>query len=62
MGARPLRRAVEHYLEDPFAEALLKGDIQDGQNLKVVRKGELLDFTLSDPSASSPSADTGVTS
>ncbi|MBC8010682.1 MAG: ATP-dependent Clp protease ATP-binding subunit, partial [Burkholderiales bacterium] len=62
MGARPLRRAVEHYLEDPFAESLLKGEIQDGQNLHVIRKGEILDFTAQDPSASSPSADTGVTS
>jgi ATP-dependent Clp protease ATP-binding subunit ClpC len=25
-GARPLRRAIEHYLEDPLAEALLHGD------------------------------------
>ncbi len=25
-GARPLRRAIEHYLEDPLSEALLKGD------------------------------------
>jgi ATP-dependent Clp protease ATP-binding subunit ClpC len=62
MGARPLRRAVEHYLEDPFAEALLKGEIHDGQHLKVVRKGEILEFTAQDPSASSPSADTGVSS
>jgi ATP-dependent Clp protease ATP-binding subunit ClpC len=25
-GARPLRRAIEHYLEDPLSEKLLKGD------------------------------------
>ncbi|HZY85480.1 MAG TPA: AAA family ATPase, partial [Gemmataceae bacterium] len=25
-GARPLRRAIEHYLEDPLSESLLKGD------------------------------------
>ena len=61
MGARPLRRAVEHYLEDPFAESLLKGDIVEGQHLHVTRKGELLEFTLKDPSASS-SADTNVSS
>src|SRR5205809_957617 len=34
-GARPLRRAVEHYLEDPLAEALLKGDIKDGEPVVV---------------------------
>src|SRR5207237_6490447 len=27
-GARPLRRAIEHLLEDPLAEALLRGDFQ----------------------------------
>ncbi|MFM9079899.1 MAG: AAA family ATPase, partial [Opitutaceae bacterium] len=30
-GARPLRRAVEHYLEDPLAEALLRGEVKDGE-------------------------------
>jgi ATP-dependent Clp protease ATP-binding subunit ClpC len=60
MGARPLRRAVEHYLEDPFAESLLRGDLKDGDVLHVVRAGELLEFKQANPSASSPSADTGV--
>ncbi len=62
MGARPLRRAVEHYLEDPFAESLLKGEIQEGAHLHVVRKGEILDFTAQEPSESSPNTDTSVTS
>ena len=29
-GARPMRRAVERYLEDPLAEDLLRGDIKEG--------------------------------
>ena len=29
-GARPLRRAVEHYLEDPLAEAILRGEVKEG--------------------------------
>jgi ATP-dependent Clp protease ATP-binding subunit ClpC len=29
-GARPLNRAIQKYLEDPIAEELLKGDIQQG--------------------------------
>jgi ATP-dependent Clp protease ATP-binding subunit ClpC len=43
-GARPLRRAIEHYIEDPLAEAVLadsfkgknviKIDVRDEQNLK----------------------------
>jgi len=31
-GARPLRRAIEHYLEDPLSEAVLRGDFK-GKNL-----------------------------
>lgn len=43
-GARPMRRAVEKYLEDPLAEALLRADIKEGDTVKVTRKkdaGEL---------------------
>jgi ATP-dependent Clp protease ATP-binding subunit ClpC len=39
-GARPMRRAVERYLEDPLAEALLRSDIKPGDTVKVVRRGE----------------------
>ncbi|MEM1085255.1 MAG: ATP-dependent Clp protease ATP-binding subunit [Verrucomicrobiota bacterium] len=35
-GARPMRRAVERYLEDPLAEALLRGDVKNGDTAKVV--------------------------
>jgi ATP-dependent Clp protease ATP-binding subunit ClpB len=34
-GARPLKRAVQKYLQDPLAEAILKGEIRDGQTVKV---------------------------
>jgi ATP-dependent Clp protease ATP-binding subunit ClpC len=43
-GARPLRRAVEHYLEDPLAEAILRGDIKDGNPCQVIRNGDKLEF------------------
>ena len=29
-GARPMRRAVERYLEDPLAEELLEGNVKAG--------------------------------
>jgi len=32
-GARPLRRAIEHLLEDPLSEALLKGDFQGKETI-----------------------------
>ncbi len=46
-GARPMRRAVERYLEDPLAEALLRGDIKAGDMVQVVRQddSEVLVFT-----------------
>ena len=36
LGARPLRRAVERYLEDNLAEALLAGDIRKNLPIKVI--------------------------
>jgi ATP-dependent Clp protease ATP-binding subunit ClpC len=37
-GARPMRRAVERHLEDPFAEHLLRGDVKEGDTVKVTRR------------------------
>ncbi len=34
-GARPLKRAVQKYLQDPLADALLRGEVRDGQTVKV---------------------------
>jgi ATP-dependent Clp protease ATP-binding subunit ClpB len=34
-GARPLKRAVQKYLQDPLADAILRGDVRDGQTVKV---------------------------
>ncbi len=50
-GARPLRRAVEHYLEDPLAEAVLRGTIKEGEPILVVRDGEKLEFKQKTPAA-----------
>ena len=37
-GARPMRRAVERFLEDPLAEALLRGTVKTGDIVEVARK------------------------
>ena len=37
-GARPMRRAVERFLEDPFAEHLLRGDIKEGDLVRITRR------------------------
>jgi ATP-dependent Clp protease ATP-binding subunit ClpB len=34
-GARPLKRAVQRYLQDPLAEKLLGGEIPDGATVKI---------------------------
>ena len=34
-GARPLKRAVQRYLQDPLAEKLIEGKIPDGSTLKI---------------------------
>ena len=52
-GARPLRRAVEHLLEDPLAEALLRGDVKEGEPITVVRNGDKLEFKTQSPAAGS---------
>ncbi|RBQ02453.1 ATP-dependent Clp protease ATP-binding subunit [Pedobacter miscanthi] len=34
-GARPLKRAIQKYLEDPIAEEILKGELTDGDVLEI---------------------------
>ena len=34
-GARPLKRAVQRYLQDPLADLILRGDVKDGAAIKV---------------------------
>jgi ATP-dependent Clp protease ATP-binding subunit ClpC len=34
-GARPLKRAIQKYLEDPIAEEILKGELVDGNIMEV---------------------------
>ncbi|MBV8585530.1 MAG: AAA family ATPase, partial [Verrucomicrobia bacterium] len=43
-GARPMRRAVERYLEDPLAEELLRSTIKPGDTVEVHADGDKLAF------------------
>jgi ATP-dependent Clp protease ATP-binding subunit ClpC len=47
-GARPLRRAVQQYIEDPLSEEVLRGTIPDGSTILVEpdEKSEKLCFTV----------------
>jgi ATP-dependent Clp protease ATP-binding subunit ClpC len=46
MGARPLRRAVQRYLEDPLAEEILRGDLQGAETVEVVKADAGLAFRV----------------
>jgi ATP-dependent Clp protease ATP-binding subunit ClpC len=48
-GARPLRRAIERYVEDPLAEALLRGDIKEGEPVQVLLAVDRLVFKQNTP-------------
>ena len=43
-GARPLRRALAKYLEDPLAEELIRGNIREGESIEVITDDEKLKF------------------
>ena len=34
-GARPLKRAIQKYVQDPLAEMVLAGKIHDGETVKI---------------------------
>ena len=50
MGARPLRRAIQRYLEDPLAEQVLMGDYTPGSTIivDVAEDGDDLSFETVD--------------
>ena len=45
-GARPLKRAVQKYLQDPLADAILRGEIADGQTVKVEEGDGVLNLSV----------------
>jgi ATP-dependent Clp protease ATP-binding subunit ClpC len=57
LGARPLKRAIQRLLEDPFAEFILRGQLPAGSRVRVGRKGDELDFEPVPIGQPSPEAD-----
>ena len=43
-GARPMRRAVERFFEDPLAEEILKGNLREVEPILVTTNGDKLVF------------------
>ncbi len=44
-GARPMRRTIQRYIEDPLSEDLLKGRFKEGDVIVVRRSGDNLKFS-----------------
>ncbi len=47
-GARPLKRAVQKYVQDPLAEQILQGNFPDGSTIKAFSGSDRLNFKLRD--------------
>ena len=45
-GARPLRRAIQRYLEDELSEMILRGNLIDGQTVTVTSEEDKLKFEV----------------
>jgi ATP-dependent Clp protease ATP-binding subunit ClpC len=43
-GARPLKRTIQRFLEDPLAEEIISGRYKEGGKVKITRKGDVLNF------------------
>src|SRR5438045_9466795 len=43
-GARPLKRVIQRYLQDPLSEMILAGEIQDGDRVVISVEGHVLTF------------------
>ncbi|MBF0331330.1 MAG: ATP-dependent Clp protease ATP-binding subunit [Candidatus Omnitrophica bacterium] len=43
-GARPLKRTIQRFLEDPLSEALIAGTFKDGSKISVRREDDKLAF------------------
>lgn len=55
MGARPLRRVIQHKVEDRLSDALLAGEFEDGDAIKVVVEDGEIKLTRVESEEASPS-------
>ncbi len=45
-GARPLRRAIQRYVEDELSDMILKGELKNGENVSIDVVNNKLDFSV----------------
>ncbi len=46
-GARPLKRTIQRFLEDPLAEEIISGRFKKGTTIKITAKADRLEFKIS---------------
>jgi ATP-dependent Clp protease ATP-binding subunit ClpB len=51
-GARPLKRVIQRYVQDPLAEMVLAGEVRDGSTVKIATGKDGLTFNGKKPPAS----------
>ena len=47
-GARPLRRAIQRYIENPLSSKIISGEVRDGDMVLVSVEGDKLTFTVTE--------------
>jgi ATP-dependent Clp protease ATP-binding subunit ClpC len=45
-GARPLKRAIQKYVEDPLAEEIVKSNLKEGDSIKIDMKKDATELTV----------------
>jgi len=50
-GARPMRRAIQKYIEDPLSEEILKGKFKEVKKIKAILENDIPTFVESDVEA-----------
>jgi ATP-dependent Clp protease ATP-binding subunit ClpB len=59
-GARPLKRVVQKYIQDPLAEEILSGRVRDGDDVEVTVKNGVFVFNGEVPIVGKPPASPAV--
>ena len=44
-GARPLKRAIQKYIENPLSMEILQGNVHEGMTVQAELEGETVRFT-----------------
>ena len=48
-GARPLRRAIQRYVENPISAKILQGEFKEGDTIAITLKADNLNFSVAKP-------------